>query len=237
MKARCALVIAALVGVLPACANEQRTCQIDTSELVMWATVTDLNGVVEVEIELETFVADGQGSSLELCPNRDTLLVNGDRTEAVHTFGQYYYTATYEDELPDSYELVFERKDHDSVTVTVEMPPSFEVTTPEPDGQYARTADLPIAWSPTWADHEMQLSIVDGIGSSCIDGLGISEVVEDAGSWVVPANSLIGGGSGDDCEVSFSMARSLMAAYPAELHEGGEVVAFVRRGFSIVSTE
>ena len=47
----------------------------------------------------------------------------------------------------------------------------------------------------------------------------------------------MGGGSGDNCEVSFSMARSRTTAYPTELHEGGEVVAFVRRGFSIVSTE
>lgn len=233
---RSALLTVVLMPGLLSCISEQGTCQLQTDALVMWASISDLEGEVSVEVEFETFAADGAGTSVELCSNRDSLMINGEAAALVRAFGQYYYRATLP--LPvETVEISLAREQHQSVSATVVMPPSFAITSPAPDSSHSRGAELAIAWEPSWPGHEMQVSIVDGIGSSCIEGLGYDDVVEDLGSHVVEPDSLVDGGAGADCAVTLLMSRELVASYPAELHEGGELRASVRRFHPLISTQ
>jgi hypothetical protein len=230
------LVALLLAPALGSCISEQGTCQLATDAMVMWADVSDLDGKVSVEVELETWVADGEGTSLELCPSRDRLTINGVSASLVRAFGRNYYRAELESPVA-SVELSLTREQFESVTASIALPPSFDIDSPASGSEFSRANDLTVAWSPAWPGHEIEVSIVDGIGSSCIDGLGLFETSEDDGDFVIVGVSLKDGiAAAASCNVTLLMTREQAADYPGSLHEGGELRASVQRFRTLVST-
>ena len=223
-----------------ACADTPRSCDLETSALVLRATVSDLNDGVEVEIELETASDTGlegsSGTTLALCPDADHLEVNGVRAQEVYALGHRYYVASFDAPEP-SYEISLQRKDNDSVSAIVEMPPTLEITQPDEGATRSRGEPIEVAWMPGWPGQLINLAIEDEIGSSCIDGLGVEFDVEDTGSYSVGAGELVGGGAVSSCEVTLTLTRVLEAPYPAALAPGGNLSAVVKRRRLFVSVD
>lgn len=218
------------------CASEARSCDLDTDAIMMWATVNDLGDRVEVEIEFEA--AGAEGAALSLCPERDRLEVNGVEASLVRALGHVYYTVEFDGASEGDYEIVLERDDAQSVSVTVELPPSFEILEPSANSSHSRGASLEIGWDPAWPAGVMELAVEDEIGSECIEALGIAYEVEDIGSYTVAPFMLTGGGEGgSSCDVTLALTRSVIVEHPSELHEGGEIAGFVRRRQPFTSTE
>lgn len=217
------------------CTSEARSCDLDTNAIVMWAIVNDLGDRVEVEVDFEA--AGAEGAALALCPDRDRLSINGVQASSVRALGHVYYTAKFEQTVEREYQIVLSRDDAQSVTVTVELPPSFEILAPAVNSSHSRAAALDISWDPPWPGGMVDLAVEDAIGSECIEALGIAYEVEDTGSFTVAPYMLTSGGDGGSCDVTLSLTRRVTVDYPAELHEGGEIAGFVRRRQPFTSTE
>jgi hypothetical protein len=213
------------------CNDTPYSCRIDNATLLLRATVSELDVVagepqVRVEVEFEVAGAEpGTGTTLALCPDEDRLEVNGIETEELNALGHLYYVAEF-DSRESRYEITLARPSYEDVAVTIELPPSFDISLPDPSVDHPRSAALDIAWTPAWPDHQLALSVEDEIGSACIDGLGIELDIDDIGSYSVPANTLVGTGS---CQVTISLTRLAEAAYPASLAAGGNATAIVKR--------
>lgn len=217
------------------CASEARSCDLDTDAIVMWATISDLGDRVEAEIEFEA--AGAEGAALALCPDRDRLEVNGVEASSVRALGHVYYTVEFEGASVGEYEITLSRDDAKSVSVTVELPPSFEIVSPAANSTHSRGASLDIGWDPPWPGGVMELAVEDEVGSECIEALGIAYEVEDTGSYTVAPFMLTSGGEGGTCDVTLALTRSGIVDYPSGLHEGGEIAGFVRRRQPFTSTE
>lgn len=233
--ARCTLVALAL-GV-SACNDTPYSCRVDNATLLLRATVSELDPVageprVRVEVEFEAAGAEpGMGTTLALCPDEDLLEINGVETEERSALGHLYYVAEFKSREP-SYEISLERPSHEDVSFTIELPPSFDISLPDPSVDHPRNAALDIAWSPAWPDHQLGLSVADEIGSACIDGLGFELDIDDSGMYSVAAGTLVGTGA---CQVTVTLTRIAEAAYPASLADGGNATAIVKRRLVINS--
>lgn len=216
--------------------NATHSCRVPNDELQMRATVSELDAVegeprVRVEIELAVVGESGTSSTVALCPDGDGLEVNGVETTELSSLGHLYYIAEFDDREP-SFEIMLTRPDHGDVALTIELPPSFEISMPAADTELPRDAALDIAWSPAWPDHQLALAVADEIGSACIDGLGIELDVDDTGMYTVPAGALVGMGS---CQVTISLTRLAEASYPSSLAPGGNATAIVKRRLIVTS--
>jgi hypothetical protein len=234
-RASCILLSLALWA--SGCNDATHSCQVENERLLLRATVSELDAVpgeprVRVEVELEA-VSDGPGSgtTLALCPEGDRLEVNGVEAEELDTLGHLYYIAEFQDRAP-SFEIALTRPSHEDVTLTIELPPSFEISQPMAGAELPRDAALDIAWSPAWTDHQLALQVADEIGSACIDGLGIDLDVDDSGTYSVPAGMLVGTGS---CQVTISLTRLAEGEYPSSLAPGGNATAIVKRRLVVTS--
>jgi hypothetical protein len=227
--------VALLGAMMSGCASEARSCDLDTDAIIMWATVTDDGEQVAVEIEFEAVGAEG--AALSLCPERDHLEVNGVEATPVRALGRVYYTVEWEGASVGEYEIVLERDDAQSVSVVVELPPSFTIESPVANSSHSRGLELDVLWAPSWSGGVMELAVEDAIGSECIEDLGIAYEVEDIGSYTVAPYSLQSGEAGGSCDVTLALNRSVFVDYPAELHEGGEIAGYVRRRQPFISIE
>lgn len=220
-----------------ACSDTPYSCRVDNATLLLRATVSELDAVpgqprVRVEVEFEAAgVEPGTGTTLALCPDEDRLEVNGVETDERNALGHLYYVAEF-DSREDSYEISLARPSHEDVAITIELPPSFDITLPDPNVDHPRSAALDIAWTPAWPEHQLGLSVADEIGSACIDGLGVELDIDDTGTYSVPAGTLVGT---DACQVTISLTRIAEAAYPATLADGGNATAIVKRRLVINS--
>jgi hypothetical protein len=217
------------------CASEARSCDLDTDAIIMWATVTDDGEQIEVEIEFEA--AGAEGAALALCPERDHLEVNGVEASLVRALGHVYYTAEFPGDSVGDYEIVLQRDDAQSVSVVVELPPSFEIVAPMPSSSHSRADALDVSWDPAWPGGMVELAVEDAIGSECIEELGVAYEIEDTGSYTIGPYALVSGETGGTCDVTLALTRSVAVDYPSELHEGGEIAGFVRRRLPFTSTE
>lgn len=222
-----------MLGLAPSgCSDGPRSCELSSSSLVMFATIIDDDDGVEVEVEFETAtdILDNRGTALELCPDSDQLTINGQTPEEVRALGHLYYVVAL-DAASTQVEIDLVRTEGESIAVLVETPPRFTIDGPASGSEHSRAQDLLVEWSPMWAEGEMKLAIEDKIGSDCIVGLGHEELVEDSGSFVLPAGTLQSGGGGDggSCEVKVSLTRALEASYPEQLAPGGAIEAIVKR--------
>ncbi|MFV8750798.1 hypothetical protein ACNOYE_09630 [Nannocystaceae bacterium ST9] len=221
------------LGLLGSCSREARSCDLQASAIVLYATVTDGDDGVEVEIELETGLDEGDsiGTPLSLCSEAgERLEVNGSLAEQVRVLGHVYYVVEFDD--PQSSYVIDFVRDEGTITAELAMPPTFEIGEPAEDAVIARSEPIPITWSPTWPEHTISLAIEDRIGSDCLAGLGYTSEVDDLGGVMVGANQLETGASAkadDTCKAWIALTRSSVAPYPEALHEGGSIEGYVKR--------
>lgn len=217
------------------CGSEPRSCDLDTDAIIMWATVNDVGETIEVEVEFEA--AGAEGAALALCPDRDRLLIDGVEPSLVSALDHVVYEAELDSTSDRELEIQLERVDRQSVSVTIELPPTLEVLSPTANSSHSRAAPLEVGWDPPWSGELIELTIEDQVGSECIDdGVAIAYEVEDTGSYTIGAFSLASA-AGGSCEVELTLTRSVEFEYPAELHEGGRISGFVRRRQPFTSSE
>ncbi len=200
----------------------------------MWATVLDLGDHVEVEVEFE--VGDADGASLTLCPERDRLAINGVEAEQIRALGHVFYVAEFAGAAEPSYEIALTRDDAEDVSVVVEMPPSLEILAPAASSSHSRSEALEISWDPPWPGQLLELAVEDAVGSDCLEAFGVAYQVDDIGSYLLDDPKLASEEQGVSCEVTLALSRGAIVDYPAALHEGGEIAAFVRRRQPFTST-
>jgi hypothetical protein len=223
----CALASSLALG----CTSDPQTCKLPTSEIVMSASVSDVNGDIEVDVEFQAL--DGS-TTLELCPGRDRLTVNGVAVESIRVFGEQYYRVGFEDPA-ERYEIHLGRNDASDATVAIDMPPSFEITAPAPNSSYSRSGTLTVEWAPSWIGEVMQLSLLDDIGSSCIDGLGLFDTVEDVGQVEIGGTKLAASEADLECDLTLLLTRSSALEFTSGTLGGGGITASISRGFTIRS--
>lgn len=225
--------LAALVGIglLASCSTETHSCNLETSAIVLHATVTDHDEGVEVEIELELGDGDDDsiGTPLSLCTESgEQLEVNGHPAKQVRVLGRVYYLVDFP-EPEATYTIVYVR-DEGTITTQLMMPPTLAITMPAEDAEVSRAEALSIGWDPSWPEHAMTLAIEDEIGSDCLEGLGYASEVDDMGAVTIAANQVESGpDSAATCTAWIALTRTSAAAYPDELHEGGSVEGYVKR--------
>ncbi len=211
------------------CNTPTRACDLPSDEIAMRALITDSGESTQIYIVLEDVASSTQ---LALCPDRESLTVNGEPTELVRALGQLFYTVTFETSVPD-YEIALTRDDPEleDALASLEMPPEFEVLTPAPDSTHPRSDALEISWAPVWNEHELELAVEDEIASTCLSGLGVELQVTDSGTYTLPAGALVSGTpSGTEvCEVWISLTREAEGLYPSQLHPSGSILAQVKR--------
>jgi hypothetical protein len=219
------------IGSLGSCSTEARSCNPEASAIVLHATVTDGDEGMEIEIELETGVVDGEevGTPLSLCSEAGEVIeVNGRAAEQVRVLGRVYYVVEFE--APETEYVIKYVRDDGTITASLTMPPTLAITEPAEDQVIARSAPFGISWDPTWPEHPIMLAIEDQIGSDCLEGLGYTSEIDDLGSATIAANQLESGPEIDaTCTAWVSLTRSSVAAYPDALHEGGSVEGYVKR--------
>jgi hypothetical protein len=225
------LAVASGIGLLSSCSTEPRSCNLEPSAIAMFATVTDGDEGVEIEIELEIGIDDEEsiGTPLSLCAEAGEVIeVNGRAAEQVRVLGRIYYVIEFED--PETTYTIAYVRDDGTITAELTMPPTLDITTPAEDQMIPRSEPLSIAWEPTWPDHPIMVAIEDQIGSDCLEGLGYSTEVDDVGSATIVANQLESGPDTDaSCTAWIALTRTSVAAYPDALHESGSIEGYVKR--------
>lgn len=216
------LAVAALVGI-SGC-SEEPACNLDASAIAMQVFVIDRDEEVEVDVVLEA-IEDGASTPLVLCTQDDELTVNGEVMKLVRVLGQLYYVTTFESAQAE-YSVEFTRKSATHVA-TVEPPPGFTIDAPALDSSHSRSADLAVSWSPAWDGQLAEVAVEDAIGSTCIDGLGVHDDVEDDGEHVFEAGRLTGMDAA--CEVDLVITRVSAGVVPSELHPRSDIFAIVSR--------
>ena len=220
------------------CSNEVRSCELETRAIAMRVTVTDKEGGVEIELIVEVGSDEEEaGTPLELCPDEDHLTVNGIPAKLTRALGQLYYHVEFPEPVSE-YRIDLTRDDFDDARITVLMPPPMDILAPTEGMMHKRSDPLPVAWQPTWPDHELDLAIEDQIGSDCITGLGFTMTVPDNGMFEVPGGAIFDNNpSQTSCAVSAVLTRDALGQYPPELHPSGSVQGFVKRRRGFVSQE
>lgn len=219
------------LGLLAACAVEPRSCELESNAIVLHATVTDGDRGVEVELELEAAAeGDEPGTPLTLCvESGEQLRVNGRSAKQVRALGQVFYTVEFD--APETTYTVEYVRDDETIELALEMPPTFEISTPTEDQIIPRSEPIMVSWSPTWPDHMIQIAVEDRVGSDCLEGLGYSTEAQDLGTATIGANSIEAGAAkaAETCKAWIAITRSSVGTYPSQLHEGGSFEGYVKR--------
>ena len=125
--------LAALAGIgsLAGCSANPRSCDLEASAIVLYATVTDTDEGVEVELKLETGVDvdDSSGTPLSLCTDAgERLEVNGLPAKEQRVLGQIYYVI--DSSAPMAIYTIDYVRDEGTISIELAMPPTLELLAP-----------------------------------------------------------------------------------------------------------
>jgi hypothetical protein len=237
-------VSATLVLVLVvACDGEDAdsTCGIPTERIQVVASAIQNGSTLRAEVEFSTDGGPGK-DMLALC-DKDQLTIAGAPAEVVVRPERVVYSYTREETGTPSLRFDLQREDETSVGFTIDVPPAFEVTSPESAAEVSRSMDLLLEWAPPNPGESMRIELGEEIGNGvCLetdvaehDYKGLSGVdIEDDGNWKIPAD-VIDSGARDRCEASYRFTRMLNSEYPSELADGGYLEGRVERIVAFVS--
>lgn len=222
-------------------ADQEDSCGIPTDEIAVVATAVQNGVTLRAEAEFSTATTSGDGT-LSLC-DADQLVIAGAEAERVDRPDRVTYSHT--SEMIDAGSVTFElqREDETSVSFTIEVPPTFEVTSPMPGAEISRSSEFILSWSPPNDGDVMRIELAEEIGNGvCLethvaehDYKGLAGVdIEDDGDWNIPA-AVIDSGARDMCEASYRFTRRQDSAYPGELLAGGYLEGRVERLVAFVS--
>ncbi len=231
-----------LVGLfVGGCAEDN--CEIPTDEIRMDARVTDNGVTIRAEFE---FRSGGPGpmSTPWSCDESARFEINGSEATKIERDNKTEYSLTV-DTVDETRSFSFEltRDGEDDVRASVELPPPFEITAPEPGAMLPRSRATELAWTPPLEGGEMRIKLVEEIGN----GLCVTtdsedhnyksrrgERVDDIGMWTIPEDAL-GSDLDESCDARYELSRFSEGEYPGELADGGVVAGQVLRAVVFVS--
>lgn len=217
------------------------TCDVSTDLLSIVAAVVDNGVTLRAEVEFSTQGTDGP-RPLSLC-DKDTLQIEGGDPEVVERPDRAIYASTLDTTVARSLAIELARKGHESVTLSVDLPPAFEVLAPAIGEEVSRSAEVVLEWMPGNPGAQMRIELAEEIGNGvCLQTevaehayKGLAGVdIEDDGNWKIPA-AAIDGGARDHCDASYRFTRVVGSPYPETLGEGGYLEGRVERIVPFVS--
>lgn len=217
------------------------SCGVPTDEISLIATAVENGPTFRTEVDFSTKDAGGV-HGLGLC-EKDTLLVDGHETEEIERPDRVVYSFT--SDMPESrtVQLELRREEGDSLSFTVDMPPSFEVTAPMIAAEVSRSSDFLLEWTPGNPGNKMGIALAEEVGNGvCLETMvaehdykGLSGVdIEDDGNWNIPSTA-VDAGARERCDASYRFTRLASSAYPGELLPGGYLEGRVERLVAFVS--
>lgn len=217
------------------------SCGVPTAELSLVATAVENGPTFRTEVDFSTKDSAGV-HGLALC-EKDTILVDGHETEEIDRPDRVIYS--YTSDMLDSraVELELRREEGDSISFTIDIPPSFDVTAPTVAAEVSRSSDFILEWAPSNPGFMMRIALAEEVGNGvCLETLvaehdykGLSGVdIDDDGNWNIPA-TVLDAGARENCDASYRFTRLASAAYPGELLPGGYIEGRVERLVAFVS--
>lgn len=216
-------------------------CDVSNDALAIIVAVVDNGITLRAEVEFSTQGTDGP-RPLSLCKG-DTLSIEGTEPEIVERPDRAIYASTLETTTERTVEIELDRKDHEPVTLSIDLPPAFDVIAPVVGEEVSRSAELLLEWMPPNPGSQMRIELAEEIGNGvCLQTevaehnyKGLAGVdIEDDGNWMIPA-AAIDGGARDLCNASYRFTRVAGSPYPEQLGEGGYLEGRVERIVPFVS--
>jgi len=217
-------------------------CGIPNDGLSMVATAVD-NGVsIHAEVDFGEGARTGPPGSLALCDG-DELTIAGEKPERTDRTDRVVYSASLDASAARVIEFMLKRDGEDDLAFAVELAPPFDITAPTSDQEVSRSSDFMLAWGPANDGAEIHIGLAEEIGYGiCLETTTAEHdykseggvVVDDKGSWNVPA-SVIDGGTRDKCDATYRLTRFTTPSYPAAFHSGGFLEGRVERFVAFVS--
>lgn len=202
----------------------------------MAGTVIDEGGVAEVEVEFEAGDMSGIGTSLELCTSDgESVLVNGVELEVTETYdGHFKYRAEVDPAPSYTFEMVL-GSDQQSMEVTLDAPPDFQVEMPAPGSDVSRNEEVELVWTNPDMGMQLEIELIDD-EILCLEDWGVTTM--DDGSHPIPAGAVVladEDAPDGKCQAEYLFTRVRSAQTPEALASGGSLDAFVTRGLRFVS--
>lgn len=235
--------VVVLVGVLVGCSGEEGdTCEIATEDISAVALVVDSGWDIRATIDFEAGDRRGRNTPLRLCDS-DTLEINGEEPEVIEKTDRVEYVLSLAADAERSFSFVLERDAQgDRVTFDVELPPAFEITAPEDGATIDFSQEQVLQWAPAIDGGTMHVGLGEVIGGGeCLvatteghtyEAAG-GVTVDDKGQWTIPAG-VVSSESPDDCTLTYTLSRVLLAPYPEVLEGSGRIEARTERYVDVV---
>lgn len=237
-----ALVVLLAGGALGCSGEEGDTCEVETEDISAVALVVDSGWDIRATIDFEAGDRRGRNSPLRLCDS-DTLRINGEEPEVIDKADRVEYALSLDPDGDRSFSFVLERDAQgDRVTFDVELPPAFEITAPEDGTVIDFAQDQLLQWEPALDGSSMHVGLGEVIGGGeCLvatteghtyESAG-GVTVDDKGQWTIPAG-VVSSESPDDCTLTYTLSRVLLAPYPESLEGSGRIEARTERYVDVV---
>lgn len=222
--------------------NDRDTCGVPTGEISIVATSVDNGMSLRTEVDLAVGDRSVATRSISLCSD-DTLTIAGATPNETERSERFVYSHTQPADGDRTVEILFERTDGERTTMSLTLPPAFDITAPAPMSEVSRSTDFVLTWAPAAPEGSMRISLVEEIGNGICLETGTAEHdykgkmgvdVDDDGNWLIPA-SVIDGGARDECDAQYRFARYENVAYPSSFAPGGFIEGRTERFVAFVS--
>lgn len=233
----------ALSLVAAACSgSDGDTCEVVTEEISAVALVVDSGWDVRASIDFEAGDRRKRNAPLRLCDS-DRLTINGQAPDEIVKADRVEYAMALPADGSRTFEFVLDRQsDGDRIAFSVELPPAFEVLTPEDDAIIDVTQDQLLEWEPANPGGSLRVELDEPIGAGeCLltttEGHAYEAAggvtIDDDGGWTIPAGAIVSM-SPDDCTLTYTLSRVLLAPYPSVLQASGRLEARTERYVDVV---
>jgi hypothetical protein len=239
---RCAL--AGLVVESACLVSADHSCEHETESISIVAMAVDDGSRVRTEIDFDASDRSSFPFPLQLCED-DQLTIAGRTPERTDRIDRVVYSVNIDsaDALAEI-EVVLDRKSQDDTAeFTIPVPPAFDIVTPQSDAMISRGEDFLLEWAPADEGEQIRIGLTEEIGYGLCLNTPQSEhdyksmggvVVDDVGSWTIPAG-VIASDEGGECEAVYALRRLRPAPYPAVFLEGGFVEGRAERNVAFRS--
>jgi hypothetical protein len=232
-----------MASVLLACGgDESETCEIATEDISAVALVVDSGWDIRATIDFEAGDRRGRNSPLRLC-DTDELTINGDEPDVIDKSDRVEYVVSLPADGARSFAFELDRSAQgDHIAFEVELPPAFEVTAPMDGDVIDYSQENVLRWEPALDGGSMSVGLGEVVGGGeCLvatsDGHTYEAAggvtVNDSGQWTIPAG-VVTSESTEDCTLTYTLSRVVLAPYPGALEGTGRVEARTERYVDVV---
>ncbi len=218
------------------------SCGVPTERLSVVATLVDNGEDLRAEVDFAVGDRSSGEGWVALCDG-DELTIAGAEPEHTDRGGRVVYSHTEPATANRAFAFELTREGEGAAAFTIALPPAFEITAPQPQGEIPRSADFVLQWEPPDPGGTMRIGLLEEIGGGvCLETLtaehdykneaGVD--VEDDGNWKIPAE-VVDGGARDHCDAIYTFARFAAVEYPAQFATGGYLEGRAERRVAFVS--